>query len=97
MLRLSAFAMRKDQAVTHPDSHDTIHLQDRLDFLGLDAAAQARLKALAPRIAASVGPALSEFYTKIAATPVQELYRSRVRVSNGCKAGLAARAARRRS
>lgn len=30
---------------------------------------------------------------KIAATPVQELYRSRVRVSNACKAGLAARAA----
>ena len=41
--------------MTHPDSHDTIHLQDRLDFLGLDAPAQARLKALAPRIAASVG------------------------------------------
>ncbi|MGJ9372757.1 phytoene/squalene synthase family protein [Nesterenkonia sp. CF4.4] len=30
---------------------------------------------------------------KIAATPVEELYRSRVRVSNACKAGLAARAA----
>ncbi len=66
--------MRKDQAVTHPDSHDTIHLQDRLDFLGLDAPAQARLKALAPRIAASIGPALSEFYTKIAATPVLRRY-----------------------
>ena len=54
------------------DSHspDPIQLEARLDFLGLDAETQARLRALAPQVEASVGPALERFYAKVAATPV---------------------------
>ncbi|MFN4059514.1 MAG: methyl-accepting chemotaxis protein [Paracoccus hibiscisoli] len=56
--------------MTDPQTNDPIQLEARLDFLGLDAETQARLRALAPQVNASVGPALAQFYTKVSATPV---------------------------
>jgi len=55
--------------ITH-DTNASIEIAARLDFLGLDDPTRARLKALAPQIEASVGPALGAFYDKVAATPV---------------------------
>ena len=60
--------------MTDPQTNDPIQLEARLDFLGLDAETQARLRALAPQVNASVGPALAQFYTKVSATPVLRQY-----------------------
>ena len=48
-------------------AHDS--LKARLEFMGLDTAAQTALRDLKPLIARSIGPALSTFYEKVRATP----------------------------
>lgn len=55
--------------MTDPYTNGPIELQARLDFLGLDAEAQTRLKSLAGQIEVSIGHALTAFYAKVAATP----------------------------
>jgi len=44
-------------------------LHDRLDFIGLDAAASSRLRSMQDFIAKSIGPALDTFYAKVRQTP----------------------------
>ncbi len=44
-------------------------LAERLDFLGLDAADQARLRGIKPVVEASIGPALDAFYDKVRHSP----------------------------
>jgi methyl-accepting chemotaxis protein len=44
-------------------------LQQRLTFMGFDAAARSRLKALKPLIGRAIGPALAVFYDKVRQTP----------------------------
>ncbi len=48
-------------------THDS--LKARLEFIGMDAAAQAALRELKPLIAKSIGPALAKFYEKVRVTP----------------------------
>ncbi|WP_338721201.1 methyl-accepting chemotaxis protein [Devosia sp. XK-2] len=50
-----------------PGSSDI--LQSRLDFIGLDEAARARLAAIQPSIETHLEPALSRFYAKIGTVP----------------------------
>jgi methyl-accepting chemotaxis protein len=51
----------------HP--YDKAALEERLDFIGIDAAARDRLRGLKDVIAASIDGALDEFYTKVRVTP----------------------------
>ncbi len=44
-------------------------LQQRLNFMGFDAAARSRLKALKPLLGKAIGPALAVFYDKVRQTP----------------------------
>jgi methyl-accepting chemotaxis protein len=44
-------------------------LEQRLDFIGLDQAAQAELRALKPLVERAIGPALAGFYARIRQTP----------------------------
>ena len=46
-----------------------ITLEERLDFMGVDAAAREKLRALKPSLARNSGPALSAFYDKVRANP----------------------------
>ncbi|MET3899161.1 methyl-accepting chemotaxis protein [Devosia sp. UYZn731] len=55
--------------MTKPVSPINEELQSRLDFIGLDAAARARLAQSQPHITKHLGPALSAFYDKLAAVP----------------------------
>ena len=50
-------------------SSNTSELKARLDFIGMDGAAQARLRSLAPTILSALQPALDVFYRKVKATP----------------------------
>ncbi|MCK9550473.1 globin-coupled sensor protein [Aquamicrobium sp.] len=50
-------------------THDLAAMRERLDFIGLDAAAKERLNSLKEVIAASIGDALDEFYKKVRTTP----------------------------
>ena len=50
-------------------THDMAALRERLDFIGIDAAAKERLKSLKGVIVSSIGGALDQFYTKVRATP----------------------------
>ncbi|WP_367945811.1 methyl-accepting chemotaxis protein [Aquamicrobium sp.] len=50
-------------------AHDPAALAERLDFIGIDDAARARLRSLAAVIAASIDPALDRFYAKVRVTP----------------------------
>src|SRR5690606_40748153 len=54
--------------MTH-QAHDPAALAERLDFIGIDDAARARLRSLAAVIAASIDPALDRFYAKVRVTP----------------------------
>ncbi|WP_228461879.1 globin-coupled sensor protein [Paracoccus liaowanqingii] len=55
--------------MTNSKGASSVHLEERLKFLKLDAQAQARLRALAPQVQSSVAPALEEFYQIIAKMP----------------------------
>ncbi len=55
--------------MTRKQENASIDLKSRLDFLEIDTEVQQRLRALAPLIGSSMGPALSEFYTKVSQTP----------------------------
>ncbi|MDB5586661.1 MAG: globin-coupled sensor protein, partial [Devosia sp.] len=55
--------------MTKPVSPTNAELQSRLDFIGLDAAARARLAQSQPHISKHLEPALSAFYDKLAAVP----------------------------
>ncbi|KQT42998.1 hypothetical protein ASG43_15800 [Aureimonas sp. Leaf454] len=46
------------------NANDGTSLNERLDFIGLDASARERLQALKPTIAEGIGPALDAFYSK---------------------------------
>lgn len=50
-------------------AHDMTALRERLEFIGIDAAARERLKSLKSLIGKSVGAALDEFYDKVRKTP----------------------------
>jgi methyl-accepting chemotaxis protein len=54
--------------VSDTDWNASSDMATRLDFLGLDAADQSRLRAMAPEVSAGIGPALAKFYAKIART-----------------------------
>ncbi|RJL06967.1 globin-coupled sensor protein [Paracoccus aestuarii] len=62
--------LRKDRRVAISDVNTVTDLQARLEFLGLDGADQARIRAISPQIQVSVAKALEAFYTKVAATPI---------------------------
>ncbi|MEO3389364.1 methyl-accepting chemotaxis protein [Mesorhizobium sp. CAU 1741] len=46
-----------------------IRIDDRLAFIGMDSQARETLRKLKPSLARNVGPALSQFYEKVRATP----------------------------
>ncbi|MCV3766964.1 globin-coupled sensor protein [Rhizobium sp. TRM95796] len=50
-------------------SQHTTALRQRLDFLGVDAAAQKELQKLSPLVSELIGPALDMFYAKVRANP----------------------------
>ncbi|ARO14658.1 methyl-accepting chemotaxis protein McpB [Ketogulonicigenium robustum] len=54
--------------MTNSAAHDA-DIENRLSFIDLDSAAQARLRALAQPIGDAMGPALTDFYQKVAQTP----------------------------
>lgn len=47
-----------------PSAHHGSQIAERVDFIGLDPAARASLRALGPLIAREIGPALDAFYRK---------------------------------
>ncbi len=53
---------------------ETDSIDDRLSFLGLDGEARGRLRAMAPRIEAQLGPALDAFYLALRANPEARSY-----------------------
>ncbi|WP_137153788.1 globin-coupled sensor protein [Rhizobium sp. FKL33] len=50
-------------------TQQTTPLRQRLDFLGVDGAAQKELQKLAPVVSDLIGPALDKFYAKVRANP----------------------------
>src|SRR5690606_29712776 len=52
-----------------PKPHSEHPLEERLDFIGLDAAATARLAQVSPLILKHIGPALTRFYDRVEETP----------------------------
>lgn len=55
--------------------HDKAALQERLDFIGLDATERQRLQSLSEVIGKSIAGALDEFYAKVRVTPqVHEMF-----------------------
>jgi methyl-accepting chemotaxis protein len=53
----------------HPESADLETLKQRLDFLGLNEEAVAKLRSMQGLVQESIGPALDTFYKKVRATP----------------------------
>jgi len=60
--------------MTKPVSPIDAELRSRLDFMGLDDAARARLAQSQPHIAKHLEPALSAFYDKLAAVPAMAAF-----------------------
>ena len=60
--------------MTSTRKNTPIDMEARLGFLEIDSATQQRLRKIAPRIGASMGPALADFYTKVAQTPALSHY-----------------------
>ncbi|WP_246054957.1 methyl-accepting chemotaxis protein [Paracoccus gahaiensis] len=55
--------------MTNSKGASSVHLEERLKFLKLDAGDQGRLRMMAPRVQSSVASALEEFYQIIARMP----------------------------
>lgn len=55
--------------MARPDQAARPDIENRLQFLGLDRPAQARLRGMARQLDVQMGPALADFYRKVAATP----------------------------
>lgn len=49
--------------------HDMVALKERLDFIGIDAAARERLRSLREVIGHAIAGALDEFYARVRVTP----------------------------
>ncbi len=52
-----------------PGSSQEISIEERLDFIGIDAADRQRLKDSAPQVMEAMGPALEAFYARLRSTP----------------------------